>query len=134
MSERRGTRRPNPLLKPRNLMTQSGRTSVRLEPKLWEAYEEVCTAAGMTRFELSMLIDRQRPDGFGFTSSIRVFLLAYYRHQATNDACSTQEALAAGAAAAADGGGAVQARRRPRFQSRRFTLRSAGGGDLHLSM
>lgn len=66
-------------LRPKNLKTASGRTSVRLEDELWDAYDEVCRANGLSRNRLAIEIDRHRAEGLPFTAAIRVFLIGYFR-------------------------------------------------------
>lgn len=66
----------------RNVITDSGRTSMRLEPELWEALLEVCQREGHDVHALIRTIDATRHAG-GRTSAVRVFLLQYYRTAAT---------------------------------------------------
>lgn len=99
MTRRPSTRRINEALQPRNLATLKGRTSVRLESKLWDAYDEVCRATGMSRNELSRFIDEHRPSGAGFTSTVRVFLVAYYRTCFLSPNATIPEVLTVAAAA-----------------------------------
>lgn len=69
------------LLRPKNLTTQSGRTSVRLEADLWDAYDEICRTHGLSRNRLATLIEGGRASGLPFTAAIRVFLIGYFRHR-----------------------------------------------------
>jgi predicted DNA-binding ribbon-helix-helix protein len=66
----------------RNVITEGGRTSMRLEPELWEALLEVCQREGRDVHALIRAVDATRHAG-GRTSAVRVFLLQYYRMAAT---------------------------------------------------
>lgn len=65
-------------LRTRNVSLQGHRTSVRLEPALWEAFDEICKLERKTRHALCSEIAERRCVG-GFTSALRVFILDYYR-------------------------------------------------------
>ena len=66
----------------RNVIAGSGRTSMRLEPELWEALLEVCQREDRDVHALIRAVDASRHAG-GRTSAVRVFLLQYYRTAAT---------------------------------------------------
>lgn len=66
----------------RNVVAGSGRTSMRLEPELWDALAEICNREGRGIHELIRSIDGQRERG-GRTSAVRVFVLKYFRAAAT---------------------------------------------------
>ena len=66
----------------RNVIAGSGRTSMRLEPELWEALLEVCQREDRDVHALIRAVDASRHAG-GRTSAVRVFLLQYYRVAAT---------------------------------------------------
>ena len=57
----------------------SGRTTMRLEPELWEALDEICRRE---RLSLSELVRRVDQNG-SRTSSVRVYTLVYFRAAAT---------------------------------------------------
>jgi predicted DNA-binding ribbon-helix-helix protein len=65
----------------RNVRVAGRRTSVRLEPSMWEALQEVAEREGKTINDLVTEIDRVRPEST-LTAAIRVHLLAYYRRAA----------------------------------------------------
>jgi predicted DNA-binding ribbon-helix-helix protein len=62
----------------RNVVAERGRTSMRLEPELWEALLEICEREGR---DLSALVRRVEAGGHpgGRTSAVRVFVLEYFR-------------------------------------------------------
>ena len=62
----------------RNVRIDGHRTSVRLEPDMWEALREICGREEVSIGEICSEVNRSR-DTAGFTSSVRVFILNYYR-------------------------------------------------------
>jgi predicted DNA-binding ribbon-helix-helix protein len=66
----------------RNVVAGRGRTSMRLEPELWDALLEVCQREGQDLHAIIRSVDASRSVG-GRTSAVRVFLLHYYRSAAT---------------------------------------------------
>lgn len=68
----------------RNVTSTGGRTSMRLEPELWSALEEICHRESMTLAELVKSIERRGHPG-GRTSAVRVFVLTYYRNAAIDE-------------------------------------------------
>lgn len=75
----RSRRCQNTALRSRNLIGRQGRTSIRLESTLWEAFDDVRNQLGMTSRELSLFVDQHRPAGVSFTSAIRIFLVNFFR-------------------------------------------------------
>lgn len=71
----------------RNVTAATGRTSMRLEPELWQALEEICHREGLTLADAVQRIemqDQQRNEG-GRTSAVRVHIINYFRAAATED-------------------------------------------------
>jgi predicted DNA-binding ribbon-helix-helix protein len=66
----------------RNVMSATGRTSIRLEPELWDALQEVCHREGLSVGELIRRVDLTHGDGTR-TSAVRVHLVEYFRAAAT---------------------------------------------------
>ena len=66
----------------RNVVAERGRTSMRLEPELWDALTEICERESQ---DMSTLVRQVEAAGHagGRTSAVRVFILNYYRHAAT---------------------------------------------------
>ncbi len=63
----------------RNIRIHDRRTSVRLEPEMWDALREVAGLEGVSIHDLCGAIhDMKKPEA-PFTGAIRVFLLEYYR-------------------------------------------------------
>ena len=68
----------------RNVVAVRGRTSMRLEPELWDALIEICTRERRDVNCLVRQIEASNHTG-GRTSAVRVFVLGYFR-EAANEA------------------------------------------------
>ncbi len=63
----------------RNVVAGRGRTSMRLEPELWDALSEICKRERISVAEIIKRIeDRGHPGGR--TSAVRVYVVQYFRH------------------------------------------------------
>jgi predicted DNA-binding ribbon-helix-helix protein len=67
----------------RNVTVAGHRTSVRLEPMMWDALREVCLREQSSASALVTII-AQEQSASSLTSAIRVYLLAYFRAAATD--------------------------------------------------
>jgi len=65
----------------RNVCASSGRTSMRLEPELWDALEEICHRERVSLSELVRRVEQRGRRG-ARTSAVRVFVLDYFRRAA----------------------------------------------------
>lgn len=61
-----------------NIVINSRRTSVRLEPEMWECLADIAGRERITLNELCARISSKRHQS-SLTSAIRVFVLGYYR-------------------------------------------------------
>ncbi len=68
----------------RNVTIDGRRTSLRLEPAMWDALEEICRREDMSQHELCAMID-QRRRASSLTAAIRVFIINYFRAAATEE-------------------------------------------------
>jgi len=68
----------------RNLVIGRRRTSVRLEPPMWESLEEIARREGAGIHALCTGIAARRRES-ALTAAIRVFVLGYFRAAATED-------------------------------------------------
>lgn len=68
----------------RNVVASSGRTSMRLEPELWDALYEICQRQQTPVGEIVRQAELKHRSG-GRTSAVRVFVLEYYRAAATEE-------------------------------------------------
>ncbi len=66
----------------RNITAGAGRTSMRLEPEVWDALREVCLREGIELRDLIRTVERTATPG-GRTSAVRVYVLEYFRAAAT---------------------------------------------------
>jgi predicted DNA-binding ribbon-helix-helix protein len=76
----------------RNVKIGRRRTSLRLEPAMWQALDEVVRQSGLSIHELCTLIDAGRRES-SLTAAVRVFLLGYYRLAAREGADIPAKAL-----------------------------------------
>jgi predicted DNA-binding ribbon-helix-helix protein len=66
----------------RNVVAGRGRTSMRMEPELWDALLEICQRERRDMSQLVRNIEEVGHSG-GRTSAVRVFVLEYFRAAAT---------------------------------------------------
>jgi predicted DNA-binding ribbon-helix-helix protein len=70
------------ILESRNVTVGNKRTSMRLEPQMWDSIELIARRENLTLNNLCTQIDRrrkQRNSPIGLTSATRVFIISYYR-------------------------------------------------------
>lgn len=70
------------MLVSRNVTVSGRRTSVRLEPEMWDGLMEICRREGISTHQLTTLVDRCRHRS-SLTAKLRVFILAYFRAAST---------------------------------------------------
>ncbi len=68
----------------RNVRIAGRRTSLRLEPTLWDALDEICQREDQTRHQLCTTINRRRRAST-LTAAVRVYVIGYYRAAANED-------------------------------------------------
>lgn len=64
----------------RNITINGRRTSVRLEPEMWDALRQISHEEGLTIHQLCSIIHGNKNSDASFTATLRVFLMAYYRY------------------------------------------------------
>jgi predicted DNA-binding ribbon-helix-helix protein len=96
------------MLVSRNITVSGRRTSIRLEPEMWDGLTEICRREDITPHQLATLVDRCRHRS-SLTAKLRVFILAYFR-TASTEAGHAQAGHGRGAPAVSRG----KAGRRPR--------------------
>ena len=62
----------------RNVVVAGHRTSVRLEPVMWEALQDIARQQQLTIHDLVTRIDRERTAS-SLTAAIRVYIVDFYR-------------------------------------------------------
>jgi predicted DNA-binding ribbon-helix-helix protein len=75
---------PHSTLVNRNVTVAGHRTSVRLEPEMWEALKQVCVRECMTLHQIVTLVGRGRSQS-SLTAALRVHLLIYFQAAATDE-------------------------------------------------
>jgi predicted DNA-binding ribbon-helix-helix protein len=78
------TAKPASTLLNRNVTVAGHRTSIRLEPAMWEALRQICEREHKAANELVTEIERQRVES-SLTAAIRVYLLRYFCAAATDE-------------------------------------------------
>lgn len=66
----------------KNVRIHSRRTSVRLEPEMWNALKEIAAAERRTIHDVCSAVHDLKEPGMSFTAALRVFLMEYYRSAA----------------------------------------------------
>ena len=69
----------------RNVVIDGRRTSVRLEPEMWQELRHICKREGDTIHTMCTKINNRRAPNRSLTSAIRVHLMTYYRSAATEE-------------------------------------------------
>ncbi len=67
----------------RNVRIHNRRTSVRLEPAMWAALNEIAMAENCSIHDLCGAVHDLKEEGVSFTAALRVFLMEYYRTAAS---------------------------------------------------
>lgn len=75
---------PGSTLRSGNVTVAGRRTSIRLEPSMWQALREISSREGKSMHALVTEIERARAQS-SLTAAIRVFLLDYFRAAATEE-------------------------------------------------
>ena len=66
----------------RNVTVAGRRTSLRMEPEMWDALQEATAREGLSLHDYCTAVARKR-GAFSMTAAIRVHLLGYFRDAAT---------------------------------------------------
>ncbi len=69
----------------RNITVMGRRTSVRLEPEMWNALKEIAKREKCTIHDICSLIHVRKGKHSSLTAAIRVFLMLYFRSAATEE-------------------------------------------------
>lgn len=69
----------------RNVTILGHRTSVRLEPEMWNAMKDISRRERCTIHELCSLIHLRKSPNTSLTAAVRVFLMLYYRAASTEE-------------------------------------------------
>ncbi len=69
----------------RNITILGRRTSVRLEPEMWNALRDIARREGCSMHDICSLINIRKNPRTSLTGAIRVFLMLYYRAASTEE-------------------------------------------------
>ena len=69
----------------RNVSVGGRRTSVRLEPQIWDTLAEICRREFCTPHDVCTHVAARKSRPGSLASSLRVFILDYFRRSATED-------------------------------------------------
>jgi predicted DNA-binding ribbon-helix-helix protein len=76
-------KRPGRAMLSRNVRIHNRRTSVRLEPAMWTALNEIAAAENCSIHDLCGAVHDLKAEDLSFTAALRVFLMEYYRTAAS---------------------------------------------------
>jgi len=69
----------------RNVSVRGRRTSIRLEPQIWDTLAEICRREFCTPHDVCSHVAASKLPQGSLASSLRVFILDYFRVSATED-------------------------------------------------
>ena len=77
MSSESSEQHKDSLLVSRNIVIDEHRTSVRLEPQMWDGLREICYRERQNIHEICTNIAKRKPVNASLTAAIRVFVIVY---------------------------------------------------------
>lgn len=69
----------------KNVTVDGRRTSVRLEPAMWNSLSEICRRERVSVHMICSAITEHKPQNTSLTAAIRVFIVSYFRAAATDE-------------------------------------------------
>ena len=69
----------------RNVTVNARRTSVRLEPEMWNGLQDICRREYASIHDICTAIAARKNAATSMTAAIRVFVVAYFRAASTED-------------------------------------------------
>ena len=76
-------RKPKAAMIARNVTVAGRRTSLRMEPEMWDALQEAAAREALSLHDFCTSVAKRR-GGYSMTAAIRVHLLNYFRDAATD--------------------------------------------------
>ncbi len=73
----------------RNVTIGTHRTSVRLEPDMWNALRDICNREHVTTHDIATFVSVRKSSSSSLTAALRVFVMAYFRMASTEDGHSS---------------------------------------------
>lgn len=84
-SNEESARKERSSLVSRNVTIGTHRTSIRLEPDMWNGLREICRREHVTIHDIATVVAVRKPMNSSLTAAIRVFVMAYFRAAATEE-------------------------------------------------
>lgn len=78
-------REVNTTLISKNVTVNGHRTSMRLEPEMWGALQEISKREKCTIHRICSIVAKRKSEKSSLTAAIRVFVMAYYRAASTEE-------------------------------------------------
>jgi len=69
----------------RNVTIGNHRTSIRLEPDMWNGLRDICRREHVSIHDIATVVSTRKAVNTSLTAAIRVFVMAYFRMAATED-------------------------------------------------
>jgi len=69
----------------RNVTIGDHRTSIRLEPDMWNGLREICRREHVSMHDIATVVSARKSTNTSLTAAIRVFVMAYFRMAATEE-------------------------------------------------
>lgn len=69
----------------RNVTVGAHRTSVRLEPDMWNGLREICRREHVSMHDIATAVSARKSPNTSLTAAIRVFVMAYFRAASTEE-------------------------------------------------
>lgn len=69
----------------RNIVISGRRTSVRLEPEMWDGLREICQRERSNMHQICTTVSVQKKEDTSLTAAIRVFVMRYFRLSSTDE-------------------------------------------------
>lgn len=69
----------------RNITVCGRRTSLRLEPEMWDALADISRREGRTGHDLATMVAQNKAPEASLATALRVFVLAYFREAASQE-------------------------------------------------
>jgi len=83
--DERGPEKGGSALVSRNVTIGAHRTSVRLEPDMWNGLQEICRREHISLHDVATIVAVRKPQASSLTAALRVFVMSYFRTAATED-------------------------------------------------
>lgn len=69
----------------KNIIVEKRRTSIRLEPEMWRALQDIARRENCTIHDVCALVNLRKKKNTSLTAAIRVFIVLYFRAATTEE-------------------------------------------------